>query len=153
MKWNKKKIFLIIELIILLVTVLLFIATCKNIDIFNSMTISDYKLSGDSVLYKLNSTGETVVFNFGDGSVKIKDSYKYSSKEEIYEMSKFIRNYFDNQGQKIPRKNSEIIGEITLHNYLYSIGYKRDNTSDADIDYFNDPRWYVNIASMIIWIF
>ena len=147
---KRDKIVLIIELAILAAIITLFIATCKNGDIFNSMEINGYKASGNEVLYGLNSSGKTVTIIFDENSVKIKNSYEFSSKEEVYEISKFIRKYLEKQGIVILRKNIEIAGEIMLHNNLFRIGFMRQSTANADIDYVADQRWYVNVFSVVL---
>ena len=32
---------------------------------------------------------------------------------------------------------------------LYAVGYKREQTADADLDFTSDKRWYVNFISTI----
>ena len=147
---KRDKIVLIIELAILAAIITLFMATCKNIDIFNSMEISGYKARGNEVLYGLNSSGKTVTIIFDENSAKIKNSYEFSTKEEVYEISKFIRKYLEKQGIVILRKNIEIAGEIMLHNNLFRIGFMRQSTANADIDYVADQRWYVNVFSVVL---
>ena len=149
---KRDKIVLIIELAILAAIITLFMATCKNVDIFNSMEINEYKASGNEVLYGLNSSGKTVTIIFDENSAKIKNSYEFSSKEEVYEISKFIRKYLEKQGIVIIRKNIEIAGEIMLHNNLFRIGFMRQSTANADIDYVADQRWYVNVFSVVLGI-
>ena len=45
------------------------------------------------------------------------------------------------------------MGEYRLHNLLYSVGYKREQTGDADVDYVSNSRWYVNVVSSVFgWV-
>ena len=55
--------------------------------------------------------------------------------------------YCDQNNISVSRKNIDLIGEYRLHVFLYQIGYKREQTGNADIDYIQDHRQYVNIAS------
>ena len=47
-------------------------------------------------------------------------------------------------------KFTDMLGELRLHNALYAVGYKREQTTDADLDFTSDKRWYVNFISKII---
>ena len=65
----------------------------------------------------------------------------------------FIRFYAEKNGYEVLKSNTQIIGEYRLHNILYTFGYKRAQTSDADIDLVRDGRWYVNAVSTVFgWI-
>ena len=44
--------------------------------------------------------------------------------------------------------------EWGFHNFLYMIGYKRERTKDADLDYPCDkPEWIYELLGMLVWIF
>ena len=148
------KILLIItEILILIAVTILLFSTAENVEEFNSVRINDYAEEEKEVKYKLCASGKTVSMVFEEHSVKIKNSYKFSSKKEVYEIAKFIRYYMKKHNKFFMRSNTEIVGEMTLHNVLYDLGYKRENVASADIDYESDPRWYVNVTSRILGLF
>lgn len=44
--------------------------------------------------------------------------------------------------------------EWACHNFLYRIGYKRDQTRDVDLDYPCDrPEWLYIVCGILCWIF
>ena len=89
-----------------------------------------------------------VQMRFSENSVKIYESYRYDSA--VYEIVAFVRQYSEEKDYGISRENAELVGEFKLHNWLYSIGYKREQTQHSDIEYTADSRWYVNWASKFI---
>ena len=144
---------IIAEILILTAVVILLICTGKNVEEFNSAKVNYYDEKDGQVVYKLCSTGRTVFMIFEENSVKIINSYKFSSKKEIYELAKFIKAYMRKQGEIFTRSNTATVGEMTLHNVLYELGYRRENVASADIDYEKDPRWYVNLTSAVLGLF
>lgn len=61
-----------------------------------------------------------------------------------------ISTFSEEEGIAIVRTNSEIYGELRLHNMLYSLGIAREHTRDCDVDYIDDSRWYINSMSKLI---
>ena len=94
-----------------------------------------------------------ITLQFGNSSVKVVQSYQATSREESISVMLFIRYYTRQKGLKVHRSNTQILGEYRLHNLLYTVGYKRAHTGDADIDLVKDKRWYVNVLSSVCgWI-
>ena len=104
------------------------------------------RMEGDTLTL---SSGKEVKIRFGESAAWVADSHLYT-KEEIYEILSFVRGYAATQGYEISRDNTELVGEFRLHQFLYEIGYKEEQTKDLDLEYKADSRWYVNVASKII---
>ena len=85
---------------------------------------------------------------FGKNAVTIYESHRH--KSAVYEITAFICAYGEENGSEVPRKEREIAGELKLHNLLYTVGYERGRTEDADVEYTADTRWYVNVASVVL---
>ena len=139
------------------INVLLFIGnivsavmTFRNNQIINSTQLTfTYREERGGVVYTL-PRGTEITLQFGKDSVKILRSYQLRGIESIYGTVMFVRFYADEKGYEVPRKITEMYGEIRLHNMLYNIGYRREHTADCDLDYKADRRWYVNAASKFI---
>lgn len=126
------------------------VMTCRNNKIINSIEQTcDYREDSGGVVLTL-PRGEELTLQFGNDSVKIVHSFEYNDAETIYKTVMFVREYARENGIEIPRSINEMYGEIRLHNMLYTLGYKREQTVDCDLDYIADRRWYVNIASKLI---
>lgn len=95
------------------------------------------------------ANGKEYELLFANNSVKIKDSYT-ADKEDCVALVFVIRSYSEEEGIEISRTNSELYGELRLHNMLYSLGIARNHTRDCDVDYIEDPRWYINSTSKLI---
>ena len=122
----------------------------NNMAINNVRTINSYREEYDENTTLLLDTGKTVNMRFGSSAVKISSSYTYQTKEEIFEIVMFIRFYAEQNGYTVSRSNTDLYGEFRLHNILYDMGFYRSYTADADLDYVEDPRWYINAASKLI---
>jgi hypothetical protein len=107
----------------------------------------DYTEADGEVKLTLTN-GEVVRMRFGENAVKIYESHLY--KSDVYEITAFIYAYGEENGSEVPRKEREIAGELKLHNLLYTVGYERGRTKDADVEYTADKRWYVNLASVVL---
>lgn len=106
-----------------------------------------YYEQDDEVVLTL-SDGSSVCMTFGSSAVRIYDVHRHT--EAVFEILLFVREYGEEQGYQVPRKNTELIGEYRLHAVLYGMGYKREQTGDLDWDYMRDERWYVNAVSRVI---
>lgn len=106
-----------------------------------------YQEEGNDVYLALSS-GETVKMRFGKSSVKIYECHQYG--DTVYEIIAFVYDYSEEKGYEISRGKAELVGECRLHNGLYSVGYKRKQTQDSDLEYTADSRWYVNWLSKFL---
>lgn len=103
----------------------------------------------DVVIFQLEN-GTRVELEFGESSVKIVDSYRISTLEEQTKIILFVQSVLDEHGKEMTRDLTDYIGEYRLHCILYELGYARDQTKDVDLEYGDDPRWYVNLFSRLI---
>ena len=87
-------------------------------------------------------------------NVHVNDSYKirrckiFSSLNEIEEKDGKNTLVFDD------RSHFSLGMEWTVHNVLYRLGYKREQTKDVDMDDPCDkPAWLYGILGVLCWIF
>ena len=147
-------VFTVVNIMLFMMNLYCLIKTTQNNKIFNSInTKFDYEEYGNGkVILSLNEE-KRITFLFGKNSVKVVDSYQTTSKEDSISVVMFIQYYAEKKGYVVLRSNTQMIGEYRLHNILYTFGYKRAQTSDADIDLVRDRRWYVNVVSSVCgWI-
>ena len=95
------------------------------------------------------SDGETVRLRFNKEAVKAEQSYRVKDRAGQIYLTTFIYSYAREKEIHIERKFTDMLGELRLHNALYAVGYKREQTADADLDFTSDKRWYVNFISTI----
>lgn len=147
-------VFTVVNLMLLILSCYCLIMTTQNNKIFNSTnTDFDYKEYGNGKVVLSLEEEKKITFIFGKNSVKVVDSYQATSKRDSISVMMFIRYYAEKKDYVVLRSNTQIIGEYRLHNILYTFGYKREQTSDADIDFVGDRRWYVNMVSSVCgWI-
>ncbi len=150
---RRKTLFVITVLNIALFVLSMFclIGTAKNNRDINSIRgeFSYEELeNGQVILYPSNGKG--VMLSFGKNSVRVENSYEIKDREDCLYVVAFIKEYGRARGYAITRSNIELYGEYRLHNFAYDLSYKRSQTSDTDLDYKEDRRWYVNIASVVI---
>ena len=95
-------------------------------------------------------SGKNVDLHFRENNVEVLDSYVCNNIEDCFAVVLAIKSYAQSSGFEIVRSNTDLVGELQLHNFLYRIEYKRTETEDADLEYICDRRWYVNVASCVI---
>ncbi|MGN0508830.1 MAG: hypothetical protein ACI4GX_06310 [Ruminococcus sp.] len=143
-----------VNVLLLLVSVFCLVRTEQNNKYFNSTnTDFDYYECGNGKAVLTLHEDKEITLIFGDKSVKVVDAYQTTGKEEVVSVVMFIREYTRKHGLELKRSNTQIMGEYRLHNLLYLVGYKREQTGDADVDYVSDSRWYVNAVSSVFgWV-
>ena len=114
--------------------------------------IPETETDTDTVTAELPS-GNTARIYFGKNAFKVKDCSSAASREDMIAVLCTAKAYCNQNNISVSRKNIDLIGEYRLHVFLYQIGYKREQTGNADIDYIQDHRQYVNIASRLFGIF
>ncbi len=62
----------------------------------------------------------------------------------------FVRRYGQENGVTFARKNTELLGEFTLHKAAYKAGIRRGESENLDWDYGKDRRPLVNAFSKAI---
>ena len=139
-----------INVLIVIMSVTCFIWAETNNERIN--TVAESFVYGEekrNVRFKLKS-GKEITIQFGEKSAKVYNSYTANSKEEVKEIVLFIRWYAEQKGYEVVQAYTDMCGEYRLHNLIYWLGYKREQTGDSDLDYEKDKRWYVNGISKII---
>ena len=140
----------VLNILLLIGSIVCTALTYRNSKIINSTeTAFVYREEGGGVLLTLQNK-EEIRLQFESDSVKIIQSFKHNGTETIFQTVQFVRFYAHRKGYEIERDVTEMYGEIRLHNILYNLGYKRDETGDCDLDYTADRRWYVNALSKLI---
>ena len=140
----------IVNILILIMSIYCLIRTTQNCKFINS-NASEFvyeEYENGKVILTLEEE-KRITLQFGNSSVKVVQSYQATSREESIFVMLFIRYYTRQKGLKVHRSNTQILGEYRLHNLLYTVGYKRAHTGDADIDLVKDKRWYVNVLSSV----
>ena len=140
----------IVNILILIMSIYCLIRTTQNCEFINS-NASEFvyeEYENGKVILTLEEE-KRITLQFGNSSVKVVQSYQATSREESISVMLFIRYYTRQKGLKVHRSNTQILGEYRLHNLLYTVGYKRAHTGDADIDLVKDKRWYVNVLSSV----
>ena len=143
-----------VNVLILVMSIYCLIRTTQNSKFINSFNSEfDYEEYENGKVILTLEEEKRIALQFGNSSVKVVQSYQAASREESVSVMLFIRYYTHQNGMKVYRSNTQILGEYRLHNLLYTVGYKRAHTGDADIDLVKDRRWYVNIISSVFgWI-
>lgn len=108
-----------------------------------------YRTERNDLLLELQSA-QIIQLCFRQKDMTVYRAYDITRREDELLLISFIRAYARDTDIAIPRSNSELLGELQLHGLLYKLGYKQNQTCDADIEYVSDPRWYVNLVSRAI---
>ena len=140
------KVLTIINVVMLVISILCLIGTSINNKIINSIDreFTYRKENGKTVL---ELEGTEVVLQFGKDSVKVVNSYVIENKETQLQTVLFIRKYLSKQ---TPRQTTDLLGEFRLHNALYRLGIRRQQTGESDLDYIKDKRWYIDVVGKIL---
>ena len=146
---GKRSCLLIFHILLFLGSLACLLQTNRNAEQINAINPSLHYIEGSTASVQLPS-GQTVDLYFRKKNVKVSDSYVCNNIEDCYAIVLAIKSYAPSNGIEIVRSNTDLVGELRLHNFLYRIGYKRTETEDADLEYICDRRWYVNVASRVI---
>ena len=149
MKKGKRSCLLIFHILFFLGSSACLLQTNYNFERINKIVPSIYYIEGSAASTQLPS-GQTVDLHFRENNVEVADSYVCTNIEDCYAIVFAIKSYAQENGIEIVRSNTDMVGELRLHNFLYGIGYKPDETGIADLEYIRDRRWYVNVASRMI---
>ena len=136
----------IINVVMFVLSILCLIGTSINNKIVNSVDLN-FKYREENGKTVLELEEKEVVLQFGKDSVKVLSSHEIKDRETQLQTVLFIRKYLSEQ---TPRQTTDLLGEFRLHNALYRLGIKRDQTGESDLDYIKDKRWYVDVASKIL---
>ena len=103
-----------------------------------------------NVTYMVGDSKEVEVV-FGEDSMKIVDCYRLDRNERL-ETLHHAYSSLDGFGIMTKRTLHSMEGELAAHAYLYDWGIEKASTRDADLDYAEDPRWYVRFVSATLQI-
>ena len=145
---NKRSITIltIINVVMFVLSILCLIGTSINNKIVNSVNLN-FKYREENGKTVLELEEKEVVLQFGKESVRVVNSHVIENKETQLQTVLFIRKYL---GEQTQRQTTDLLGEFRLHNALYRLGIKRQQTGESDLDYIKDKRWYVDVASKIL---
>ena len=146
-----RRFFIAINVILFLLSLFFLIKTAtdkKEINRYDGEEFSYTETAGGEVEIEM-SDGETVRLRFDKEVVKAEQSYRVKDRAGQIYRTTFIYSYAREKEIHIERKFTDMLGELRLHNALYAVGYKREQTADADLDFTSDKRWYVNFISTI----
>lgn len=105
----------------------------------NGITMSDNTVEVRGELYEIK---------FGATAVRVCNSYRATKRSDRLAVIIAIREELTARG--IPcRSVSSMEGEWVLHNIAYGLG-ERKHTTDVDLDYEGDKRWYIAAASEVL---
>jgi hypothetical protein len=96
------------------------------------------------VTYKNND----VVISFNDNSMEIRNAGYYCRKERIQTLI-CVERSMKECGYLINRSVLSLEAEWALHGNLYEFDIAPDYTRNANLDYCRDPRWYVQLGTIL----
>ena len=121
----------------------------RNINYISVISNDDVHTS-ETTTYIVGYSKEMEV-RFGLDSMKIVDCYRLDRNERL-ETLHYAYSSLDGLGIKAKRTIHSMEGELAAHAYLYVWGIEKASTRDADLDYAEDPRWYVRFLSAMLQI-
>ena len=146
----RRKVILIITIILFVFSLICLLKTEKIKREINKSRIEfTYSESDDGTVSLRALGGRKINMRFGERSVRIEKSYREKDTAEQTYVIMFILYFAKSKGIEIQNDFTDMLGELRLHNFLYGIGYRNENTADADLDYNGDGRWYVNLFSKL----
>lgn len=141
----------IINVIVLILNIVGFIGTKKNLQLFNQTDNAfEYEESKKGRVELTLNKGERVAIIFNETNVEVVGAYRFDERPDVVKIIRFIRYYCEENDVEVEKTNSDLWGEYRLHTALYKVGYKRSQTGDANLDYGSDKRWYVNVLGSVI---
>ena len=140
----------LISTILFIIALFCLASAIQTINTFEHPEPQYYTETEGYVLVTLSS-GKYFTLDFGKTAVEVKQCASVSRHDALMLIS-FIKGYAQRHNILISRATVELIGECRLHTMLSSIGYKAEQTDNADLDYTHDRRWYVNAIANVIGI-
>ena len=133
MKRRVKKLFFVFNILLFLLSLFCLYQTSERVDYLNEKNMLSLFMD-DSVGCVTVPSENRVSFVFTENSVIVYDSFLCKTQEDCMEVVFAIREVARSNGISIPRSNSDLIGELRLHNILYELGYRTDRTKDTDLE-------------------
>ena len=144
----------VFNVVLFILSLLGYFGTKENVKIFNSTDNAfDYVETEKGRVELALDKGRSVTIVFHKTNAEVMGAYRYDDRPDIVRIIRFIRYYCEENSVEIMRTNSDLWGEMRLHTILYFAGYKRAQTENANIEYEDDERWYVNaVGSVLGWL-
>ena len=149
MKRKRLVIFAAINLLLLFAAIFCMARTCKNNERINNVSAEFCYTETDGKVTLGLTSGKTVEMRFGGNAVCVYDCYLYDNSDAA-EILLFVRRYGQENGVTFARKNTELLGEFTLHKAAYKAGIGKERSKNLDWDYGKDSRPLVNALSKAI---
>lgn len=149
MKRKRLVVFAAINLLLLFAAIFCMVKTCKNNERINSVSAEFRYAETDGKVTLDLMSGKAVTMRFGKNAVCVYDCYLYDNSDAA-EILLFVRRYGRENGVTFARKNTELLGEFTLHKAAYKAGIRRGESENLDWDYGKDNRPLVNALSKTI---
>ncbi len=146
--------FLLIILIVLTVLLIISIVSLiRAIQTINELEVVEPILytETEGKMQVVLPSGKTATLSFEKNRVSVEPAAGTTRKDAIF-LVRFIKGYSKKEGIPIRAPTIALIGEYRLHFISASLGYEKQRSEKADIDYNGDSRTYVNITSHIIGI-
>ena len=135
-----------INLLLLFAAIFCMAMTCRNNERINNVSAEFcYSETDGKVTLELTS-GRTVKMCFGKNAVCVYDCYLYDNADAA-EILLFVKQYGNEKGIAFERKNTELLGEFTIHKAAYNAGILKKRSKNLDWDYGKDSRPIVNTLS------
>ena len=100
-----------------------------------------------AIEHKVNPTDVLVIdesTNSARPEYKIINSYRVKTILEKWEILKIIKNYDEkNHKSKWSRSFRTLLLEWITHNFLYTVNYERDRTTDVDLDNDDEEQYRI----------
>lgn len=110
-------------------------------DLKESYTLEEAKAAIDGMLAKY---GDTVRITFRKKDAEIIDSYLVKDMDVRHTVCEIIA-----RTGVTKRTYEDLSAEWQVHNVSYHVGYKPDHAKDVALDYAEDPRKSVRMATKI----
>lgn len=98
------------------------------------------------VQFEYNNTKVTITFH----NINIQDSYRLTRLQDKYDILMLVVNSIPMDYPVSKRSLLSMLLELSSHNLLYRLNYKRVRTGSVDLD--TSSKWYIKVAySLIGW--
>ena len=149
MKRKRLVVFAAINLLLLFAAIFCMAKTCKNNERINNVSAEFCYTETDGKVTLGLTSGKAVEMRFGSNAVCVYDCYLYDNSDAA-EILLFVKRYGQENGVTFARKNTELLGEFTLHKAANKAGIRRGESENLDWDYGKDSRPLVNAFSKAI---
>ena len=100
--------------------------------------------------FNIKDKEEMVWAEIGEKSVRIIDCHMFPKRKQVKEIIDKVYSTVLDEGYLISRSKKNMCGELYFHAICAKLGIKYNSAKDADLEYNEDPRWYVRFCSKIL---